>query len=81
MADVRGKGIDMDKDIRSYLAKELEYTPFLRKYGIEIIRIVEDNFENTWLDIVEEANGDNDKLKSLFAPLSNKITMFSAAFL
>jgi hypothetical protein len=80
MADVRGKGKKMDEDIRSYLANKMTYKAFLREYGVEIARIVENNFQEDMLDVMESANGDETTLKEGMASVSNRISLFCAAF-
>lgn len=78
--NLRGKGKQMGEDIPAYLNEQLDYRLFLRSYGVEVVRIVENNFKEEILDILEQTNNDLDKAQPLIQSVRSKIALFCAAF-
>ena len=78
MKNLHGKGEELDSDIRDLLQDKIHADEFKRKYGAALFDIVNQQFLYVWVRILMLK--DLDAAKEVMNSLSNKITMFSAAF-
>ncbi len=76
--DLNGKGSEMDKDIRELLQNKMTDKVFEAKYDKGLLELVNDSFK---MPLVRLLMDKDPELKKKAQEISNKISLFCAAFM
>lgn len=77
--NLRGKGKEIDSDIRDLMTGKIDLIDFKKKYGSELCSIIDNIFMGRLLDILLMDN--SEEKTSEANKISTSIAMFCAAFI
>ncbi len=79
--DLRGKGNELNADIREYLQEKISEETFLVKWGQSVLSIVNDSFKPEMSKAIALLTDKADEAKIIATRIGNNISLFCAAFI